>query len=184
MRPDDRRDGVGPARRRLLALGGSALAASLAGCTSALPFGGGRPEVRDASGGSPDRSVPSAIPGLSAESTVAALAVGRGTNHHQVWVWNASGRSREVSLGIGGEDDGEPWFRESYALDTDANLVVDLRESRRYAITVQAGEQSETVEISESRFDCNASATDVAIRADGIESRSISTSMACDSGLL
>ena len=181
MRPDARST---PARRRLIALGGAALISSLAGCTSALPFGGGRPEVREETGESPDRDAPSAMPNLSAESTAASLAVGRGGNHHPVWVWNASDRPRDLSLEIGGKGDEKRWFRGSYALDTATNLVVDLRDPWDYVITVRVGERSETVEIPKSRFDCNASATDVAIRDGGIESRSISTTMACGGGWL
>ena len=181
MGPNDRPT---PTRRRLLALGGAALAGSLAGCTSAVPFGGGPPEVREESGRPPDRGAPSAMPDLSAESTAATLAVGRGGDHHPVWVWNVTDRNRDVAVEIGGEADAKPWFRGNYALDADANLVVDLRDPWNYAITVEVGERSETVKIPESWFDCNASATDVAIRGDGIESRSISTTMKCGGGLL
>ncbi|WP_435176178.1 hypothetical protein [Halorussus sp. AFM4] len=122
------------------------------------------------------------MPDLSAESTLTTLAVGRGGENHPVTVRNATDRRRDVALEIGGEGDEKPWFREEYTLDTDTNLVVDLRDPRNYAIAVRVGERSETVEVPESRFDCNASATDVAIREDGLESRSISTAMACGGG--
>ncbi|UPV75145.1 hypothetical protein M0R89_03525 [Halorussus limi] len=165
-------------RRRLLAFGGSALAASVSGCLSSVPFAGGPPDVREESD-PPDRGVPAAITDLSADATVATLAVGRGSDHHQVWVWNATERSREVTVGIAGGADAEPWFSKRYALDAGANLAIDLRESGDYAITVGLGDREKIVEVPESRFDCNESATDVAIRADRIESASISTSEGC-----
>ncbi|NEU55726.1 hypothetical protein [Halorussus sp. MSC15.2] len=168
-------------RRRLLAVGGAGLAASLSGCLSSVPLVGGPPDVREESE-PPDRGVPSAIHDLSANATVATLAVGRGSNHHQVWVWNATGRSREVSVEIGGASDEELWFRERYALDADANLAIDLRESREYAITVGVGDRQKIVEVQKSQFDCNDSATDVAIRDDEIESQTISTAMGCGGG--
>ncbi|NHN59956.1 MULTISPECIES: hypothetical protein [Halorussus] len=179
MRPDDCHDAARPARRRLLALGGSALVGSLAGCTSSLSVDDGPPDVREVPGLRPDSSAPSAMPTLSAESTLTTLAVGRGGNNHPVTAWNVTDRSRDVALEIAGEGDAEPWFRGEYALDADTNLIVDLRDPRHYAVTVRVGERSKTVDVPKSRFDCNNSATDVAIREDGIESRSISTSMAC-----
>jgi len=71
-------------RRYLLAVGGSALASSLSGCISSVPSVGGPPEIREGSGDSLDRRVPTVVPDLSVGPTVAALAVGRGSNHHQV----------------------------------------------------------------------------------------------------
>ncbi|MFC4447559.1 hypothetical protein [Halorussus aquaticus] len=170
-----------PSRRAFLAVGGAGLAASLSGCLSSVPLAGGPPEVREESD-PPDRGVPSAIHDLSANATRATLAVGRGSQHHQVWIWNATGRSREVTLGIGGAPDEEPWFRERYALDADANLAIDLRESRKYAIAVEVGDRQKIVEVRKSQFDCNDSATDVAIRDDEMESQTISTAMGCGGG--
>jgi hypothetical protein len=169
-------------RRDLLTVGGSALASSLSGCISSVPFVGGSPEVREESGDSLDRRVPTALPDLSADSTVAALAVGRGTNSHQVWVWNETGRRQAFEIEIGSGPDADPWFSRRYDLDADANLAIDLRESRAYAITVRVDGRAETVEVPESRFDCNDSATDVAVREDEIGTQTISTSMGC-SGL-
>lgn len=175
-------------RREFLAVGGSALAAGLSGClgSAGLLADGGPPDVREESGGPPDRRVPTAFPDLSGAATLTTLAVGRGSEHHQVWAWNATRASREVSVGIGGEPDAEPWFRETYALDAGANLAIDLREARQYVIRVSvgAGEPETTVEVPESRFDCNDSATDVAVREDEIASQTISTQEACGGGLL
>jgi hypothetical protein len=166
-------------RRDFLAVGGFALAASLSGCISLVPFIGGPPEVREGSGDSLDRRVPTVVPDLSVDPTVAALAVGRGSNHHQVWVWNEIGRRRAFEIEIGGSTDTDPWFSRSYDLNADTNLAIDLRESRAYAITVRVDGRAETVEVPESRFDCNDSATDVVVREDEIKTSSIRTDIGC-----
>ncbi len=168
-------------RRDFLAGGGTALAASLSGCLSSGLLAGGPPEVREESD-PPERGVPTANPDLSANSTVMTLAVGRGSDHRQIWLWNETDRRLEVTVEIGGKADAEPWFRKSYDLDADANLAIDLRESRDYAISVGVGDRTETVEVSESEFDCNASATDVAIRAEEFDTASIRTAQGCNAG--
>lgn len=98
---------------------------------------------------------------------------------HQVWVWNDTGRKQEVTVEIGDESDSTPWFSRSYDLGTDANLAIDLRESRAYAITVRVDGRKRTVSVSESRFDCNDSATDIVVREDEIETSGITTDMDC-----
>ncbi|WP_137284742.1 hypothetical protein [Halorussus salinisoli] len=165
-------------RRRLLAVGGSALAASVSGCLSSVPLVGGPPEVREKSGESLDRSVPPAVTDLSADSTVTTLVVGRGSNPHQVWVWNETGETQELAIEIG-KPDAAPWVRRSYDFGADANLAIDLRDARRYAVTVWVGGRERTVEIPEARFDCNDSATDVLVRGDEMETTGITTDMGC-----
>ncbi|UPW01223.1 hypothetical protein M0R88_03740 [Halorussus gelatinilyticus] len=170
-------------RRALLSVGGSGLAASLSGCLSSLPFGGGPPEVREASGPAPARLQP-AVPSLHADSTRATLVVGdEGDRDEQVWVWNETGEKRTVSIEIGGSAGAEPWFRERYDLAAGANLAIDLREKRDYAIRVSVGDRTKTVEYPESRFDCNATATDVVIRDGKFEVASIQTTEGCGGGL-
>ncbi|WP_128476490.1 hypothetical protein [Halorussus pelagicus] len=168
-------------RRDYLALSGSAFAASLSGCLSSGLLAGGPPDVQMESE-PPERGVPTANPDLSANSTVTTLAVGRGSDHRQVWLWNETDRNLEVAVEISREGDGEPWFQQSYDLDTDVNLAIDLRESRDYAITVGVPDRTETVEISKSEFDCNASVTDVAIRATEFDTASIKTTEGCKVG--
>jgi hypothetical protein len=70
-------------------------------------------------------------------------------------------------------------FSRSYDLNADTNLAIDLRESRAYAITVRVDGRAETVEVPESRFDCNDSATDVVVREDEIKTSSIRTDIGC-----
>lgn len=122
--------------------------------------------------------MPTAFSDLSTESTVTTLAVGRGSNSHQVWVYNGTDQRREFTVEIG-DPDAEPWYRRTYAVGPAANVAIDLRASRRYAVTVRVGDRAKTVAVPESRFDCNDSATDVVVRDDEIASRSISTSMDC-----
>jgi len=173
-----------PSRRRFVRTSatmlGCATAVGLSGCLGTVGIGeDGPPEVREESNRPPDRGVPTAFPELSTHEAVSTLAVGRGSEHHQVWVWNATDAGREVVLEIAGAADGEHWFRETYALDGGESLVVDLRESRRYAIRVGVGDRETTVEVPESQFDCNDSATDIAVRESDIENGTISTQMAC-----
>ena len=177
-------------RRELLAGGGTALAlvgagaaASLSGWLSSVPLVGGPPEVREETGPSPSRLQP-ANSTLYADSTHATLVVGDGDDRdEQVWVWNETGGSRAVAIEIAGSGDGEPWFRESYDLAADANLAVDLREERDYAIRVRVGDRSETVEYPKSWFDCNATATDMVIRDGKFDVASVRTDQGCGGGL-
>jgi len=169
-------------RRDSLALSGSALAASLSGCLSSGLLAGGPPEVREESGDPPARLSP-AFPDLHADSTLVTLAVGDGASQdEQVWLWNETDRSLEVAVEIGGEAEAEPWFQQSYDLNADANLAIDLRESRDYAIAVGVGDRTETVEYPESWFDCNDTATDVVLRAEKFDVASIKTDQGCNEG--
>ncbi|WP_135853771.1 hypothetical protein [Halorussus salinus] len=175
-------------RRDLLAGGGSALAlvglgVASSGCLSSVPLVGGPPEVREETGLSPPRLQP-ANSTLYADSTHATLVVGDGEDRdEQIWVWNETGESRSVAIEIGGSADAKPWFRETYDLAAEANLAIDLREERDYAIRVRVGDRSETVEYPKSWFDCNATATDVVIRDEKFDVASVTTEKGCGGGL-
>src|SRR6056297_2814368 len=171
-------------RRAFLASGGSALAARLSGCLGSVGLPGGPPTVREASGDPPDRTLPAMNLDGSIDATHATLVVGDGGSQgEQVRVWNGTDRSREILLEIGGTPDADPWFRRTSALASGANLAIDLRNARDYAISVATAERARTVEVPEPRVDCNDSATDVVVREDAIESRTISTQEGCG-GLL
>ena len=121
---------------------------------------------------------------LYADSTHTTLVVGNGEDRdEQVWVWNETSVSRAVGIEIAGKSDAEPWFRETYDLAADANLAIDLREERDYAIRVRVGDREETVEYPESWFDCNATATDVVIRDEKFDVASVRTEKGCRGGL-
>lgn len=167
-------------RRRFLAVGGSALTASLSGCLSSVPFVGGPPAVREQSGEVPDRTVPATLVEFSEESVVTTLAVGDGgTSGETVWIWNETDQRRKIAVELRGRSDADPWFRGSYDLDSGAGLALDLRTPRNYAISVGVDGREKTVTVPESRFDCNDSATDVALRAETIETQTVSTTMDC-----
>ena len=167
-------------RRELLAPGGSALATSLSGCASAVPSVGGPPEVREESGEIPDRTVPATLVAFSEEAVVTTLAVGDGgASGETVWVWNETGQRREMTVELGGESDPNPWLSGTYGLDSGSGLALDLRTPRNYAIAVGVDGRTETVTVPESQFDCNDSATDVAVRPETIETQTISTTMGC-----
>lgn len=92
---------------------------------------------------------------------------------------SSTAESREMLVEIGASPDADPWFRRTYEFAPDDQLVIELRTSHEYAVSVEAGDATETVEVPESRFDCNDSATDVVVRTGEIETMGITTDGGC-----
>jgi hypothetical protein len=96
-----------------------------------------------------------------------------------VWVRNDTGESRDVTVELADDTDADPWFSRRYDFERGARLVAELRSPRRYAVTIRAGDRAETVAVPKSRFDCNASATDVVVRESEMETFGITTDEGC-----
>jgi hypothetical protein len=171
----------------LLALGGSGLAVGLSGCLSSGLLSD-RPDVREQSGQTVERTIHTPLTDETADPAFATLVVGEqggGGFHlgeqkpHQVWVRNGTENSREVLVEIGPTSDADPWFRRTYEIGPGAQLAVELRTPREYAVSVEAADAAETVEVSEDRFDCNDSAHDVVVREAKIETMGVTTEEGC-----
>lgn len=188
-----------PSRRTLLQACGAVLGAGTAGCLSprdeSSPNTGGEtdssttesqtdsPAVREVD--SVGRSVPNALAVGSNEEPLLSLAVGSRINvsnpddskPHIAQVWNDTDGTLSVELEL--TADGVTLLDETYEFDADANLAIEFRQPSNYELTVRADDHEKLVEIHRGRFDCNDSATDVAIRGNEIEHSTVTTSMAC-----
>lgn len=146
------------------------------------------PEVREVDGVS--RNVPSALAAKSNdveldEDPFHSLAVGSRENvsnpndnkPHVLAVWNATDEATTVKLAL--TADGQTILDDQYEFESGANIAIELREPGRYELVVRAGDREEVATVERGRFDCNDSATDVAIRDHEIESGWITTEMAC-----
>ena len=182
VRPD-----VSPSRRELLRTCGPALslAVGLSGCLSSVPFVGGPPKVREESGQTVERAIHTPLTDETADPAFATLVVGERGFHlgekkpHQVWVRNGTEKSRDLLVEVGPTADADPWFRRNYDFAPGARLAVELRTPREYAISVEAADAGETIEVAESRFDCNDSAHDVVVRNGEIETVGVATDQGC-----
>lgn len=96
---------------------------------------------------------------------------------HRVWVWNDTDEERAISVTLA--TGGTTVLDKREEFPTRVPLVIDLREPRPYELTVRAGDHEQTVEIPRSQFDCNHSATDVAVQRDEILDGTITTELAC-----
>lgn len=146
------------------------------------------PEVREVAG--VDRNVPSALAAKSSEvepseDPFRSFAVGSRENVsnpddnelHVLAVWNATGEALTVELEL--TADVETILDDRYEFESGASLAIELREPGRYELAVHAGDREEVATVERGRFDCNDSATDVAIRDDEIETGWITTELAC-----
>lgn len=183
-------------RRELLGVGwrglvASGLAGSLSGCLSSGVLRE-HPEVREETGQTVERSIYTPLSDESADPAFATLLVGnrggfhlRERNPHQVWMRNETGERRKLTIDLADDSDADPWFRRTYDADPGTRLVVELRRVRSYALTIrtdygrETSIRQETVEVPASRFDCNASATDVVVRESEIESMAATTDEGC-----
>ncbi|WP_135853770.1 hypothetical protein [Halorussus salinus] len=94
-----------------------------------------------------------------------------------VWVWNLTGEPATVAVTVATDD------TELHRVETEfpagAPLAVVFYEPRTYEVAVRVGDRDETVTVGPDRFRCNATATDVRVRPETIESGTISTAAAC-----
>ena len=192
---------MSPSRRTLLRSFGVALTGAVGGClsssgtdpttetesaeptTTATSNENGPPTVREVDG--VDRKVPNALVVESSGEPSRAFAVGSRENvpnpddekPHVLAVWNDIDLPLSVDLTLSA--DGSAVLDDHYDLALGAHLAFELREPRSYELTVRPGDREETVAVERDRFDCNDSATDVAVREDEIAHSTITTELAC-----
>lgn len=195
-----------PSRRQLLRICGAAVPLGLAGC---LGDDGGSPgetpgvtgstttqtgtttaerppEVREVDPGDfPERGVPRS-PTVDSDTyePFRAFVVGERPDSPgnlyetpHVWVWNLTDEATTmtVTVSTGGT---ELWETEA-EFPAGAPLAVVFRDRGTYQLAVEAGDREEAVDVGRDRFRCNATGTDVLVRADGIETATVTTDMAC-----
>lgn len=132
------------------------------------------------------RGVPRSFDGMPDASPFTVLAVGDRrfvvpprAPSHSLWVWNDSGSPRVVPLRLS-LDDGNFVFGRDVSFPADGVFAVELLEPADYRLEIGGDGETETVTVGSELFDCNDSATDVAIWADGsVDSRVIATTMGC-----
>jgi len=97
---------------------------------------------------------------------------------HCVWVWNATDRERELTVGF--EADANTVFERSLTFAPDACAGFVLFTPAAYTVAVEGGDWRETTTVEASWFDCNASATDVAVvEAGRLAVGSVTQEMGC-----
>ncbi|SEW27415.1 hypothetical protein [Halobacterium jilantaiense] len=97
---------------------------------------------------------------------------------HCVWVWNATDRERELTVGF--ETDANTVFERSLTFAPDACAGFVLFTPAAYTVAVEGGDWRETTTVEASWFDCNASATDVVVAEGGrLDVGSVMQSMYC-----
>lgn len=103
---------------------------------------------------------------------------------HWLWLWN-DGERRDLELTLtrtANTPFGESTARvvqRTETLAADAVLAVELWTPGEYDLALAGDGVAETISVPRSRFDCNDATTSVAIRADGVETQTVSTSMGC-----
>ncbi|MEZ3115520.1 hypothetical protein RYH80_06265 [Halobaculum sp. MBLA0147] len=121
-----------------------------------------------------------------ASDPVATVAVGSDdarppdVEPHEVVIRNATDAERRVETRVW--LNGESVVDRTDALPAAGELLVDLREPGRYVIAVRADRDDRGVVVSNRErewFDCNESATTVAVRQTGYARGFITTSLAC-----
>lgn len=132
------------------------------------------------------RDVPRSFDAMPDDAPFARLAVGDrrfvlrpNEKPHSVWLWNDSSASRTIPLRLV-LDGGSVVFERTVTFPVDGVFAVALLEAADYRLELGKGADGESVAVDRSLFDCNDSATDVAIRADGsVDSRVTATTMGC-----
>lgn len=101
---------------------------------------------------------------------------------HDVAVWNATATSISVELQVSDAAGERPPFEMAYGIPAGDAVVVALLEPSEYNVEVQASvaEAEASMTIPRSRFDCNASTTQVGVFGDGtVKSRLVTTLAYC-----
>jgi hypothetical protein len=179
-----------PARRRLLAVVAAAVGG---GCLdpTASPVGA----TPDGSDVGPDWPTPDATThsGYAADPA-ATVVVGDDDRRlstvepHQIVVTTTADESNDTSTPVSARVTTRVWrdttrvVGRTDTLSPDRSLLVDLREQDRYLVAVRAARDSRGVVVSNrdrTWFDCNESATTVAVTPDGYERGFITTTMGC-----
>jgi hypothetical protein len=174
-------------RRQFLASVGGALAVGSAGCvrdSSESPPSD--PEVREVDADQ-YRNVPRAPMDALPDGSVQPFAgygigderVGSDTDPpHCVWVWNVADQTRELTVET--STTAETVFEHTTTFDPQSCLAIVLFAPATYTVAVSGGNWRETTPIERKWFDCNASATDVAVLADGrIETGGVTQQVGC-----
>jgi hypothetical protein len=98
---------------------------------------------------------------------------------HSIRVWNDSSSRRLVSLKlvVGSSN---TVFSRDVEFPAGGVFAVDLVEPASYRLVLGSDADEHAVDVDAAQFDCNSSATDVAVRADwSVDERTISTTMGC-----
>jgi hypothetical protein len=174
-------------RRQFLASVGGALAVGSAGCVS-LPSEGSSNDLSAREINAEQyREVPRApIDALPDESVQPFAGYGIGEERlgsetdppHCVWVWNVADHARELTVEL--STTAETVFEHTASFEPTSCLAIVLFTPATYTVAVSGGNWRQTETIERRWFDCNASATDVAVLADGrIETGSVTQDMEC-----
>lgn len=130
--------------------------------------------------------LPQALDAMPESDPFAVLAVGDRrfvppprAEPHSIRVWNDSPSPRPVSLElVVGSDD--TVFTRDVRFPADGVFAVDLLEPANYRLVLGGDASEHAVDVDAAQFDCNSSATDVAVRADwSFDERTIATTMGC-----
>lgn len=174
-------------RRQFLVGLGSALAVGSTGCVSVPsenpPID---PPVLEIDAGQ-YRAVPRALIDVLPEQQPTPFAgygigderVGAETDPpHCVWVWNVADSTRELTLEVSTTAD--TVFEHTTSFEPETCLAIVLFTPAAYTVAVAGGNWRQTESIERARFDCNASATDIAVLGDGhIESGTVTQTAEC-----
>ncbi|KTG10610.1 hypothetical protein AUR64_08060 [Haloprofundus marisrubri] len=169
-------------RRRFLALLGTVGAGGLAGCTGRLPTFDENmqfpPAARDAEFDPQLDASPAERVDIGSRFGVLRPA---NNGPHAFNVWN-DGPDREITVSVY-RNSLRPFktFERAFDVDGDTHVALTLHRPANYTAVVAAEDsQASTVGVARSNFDCNESATTVAIRENGqMESSTWSTTMGC-----
>lgn len=101
---------------------------------------------------------------------------------HGVSVWNAADRERSLTVAV--RRGSATVFERTLTFPADGYLSLTLAEPATYTVSLHAGDRHlGDVDVGQSWFDCNSSATQIGVLADGeVRSTSVSTMVACDVG--
>ncbi|WP_224447630.1 hypothetical protein [Haloprofundus salilacus] len=167
-------------RRRFCALLGTVGVGGTAGCTR-LPTSGRDaqfpPAARDAESDMALDSSPAERVDVGSRFGVLRPET---NGPHDLRVWN-DGPARKITVSVHRNTfPAHEAFEQAFDLAADAYVSLTLHRPAAYAIVVAAAEASATVGVDRSNFDCNDSATTVAVRSDGtFEASTQTTTMGC-----
>lgn len=144
--------------------------------------------VRTGPSHAPDIGVPTGVESnrdSPAETFVFGRASARssGIEPRHVVVWNTKPEAADVSLTATDSRGDRPLVDRPISLAPDAYAHLHLVEPAPYRISVAVGDTTESLTRDRADFDCNTYATRVMVTRSGIETRTVSTLVACSSTL-
>lgn len=154
-------------RAVLRTLPAAAMAVPAAGCAAPGRSGGDAPRTRSPTPTKTDRPIEFDPERVATEVTLGDRTEGvEELRPHSIRVWNDSPTERTVAIALRRGPEPEPVLDEAFAVPADASVAVVLNEPAAYTAALRSGEATATIAVAEKWFDCNYSATEVALSAD------------------